>query len=805
MPLPPGTGDRLGAITAAVEAGRSPGYVRVRTVEPVALWSRRWQDIFTKLQASGCSLDLQEPLRPRAPPTSDLGRVQQQLLLGGEFVPPRGDGSIVFLRGETVWETAQATAGLLRAWEQDRGGRTVIIRNGNALPLDLALEGAGLSTQGMRGSSRLRPLLQVLPLALELAFEPKDPYRILELLALPEGPFRGIVANQLADALAEMPGLGSESWQAAKTVAAELICKGMLSDGKAEADATLAIDKAMQRVAEWIEAPGHPQAAAPRGVLLAVVERVMKWIKGRINSAPEAISDNHADAQDHDESLFGIAYGQAAALAETLTADPRATLGLVQVRQLVEAVVGSGGSIHLRDERAGRIDHVDRAAALLRPRGTVLWWSCTSEAAEAPRPLPFSRAERAALGAAGVQLGDARAHMAETAGAWRRVALAATDRLVLVAPRVECGEAVAVHPFWDELTARMGGERRDLSRVNLGAHDLLHGRSPLVGCAVDTEETAETSLPPGRPEWRLTPQHLARGDRASASSLEMFLGCPLRWTMHYRAGLRPGSLAALPEDYNLYGTLGHRLVELLHRGGAFKLGGDALRTRCLATLDDMLPREGATLLLPGRAVELAQVRAQLATAVLRLADLLLRSKLEIVDVEKEERIDWRGRALEGHLDLLLRNRDKEDVVLDLKWGRTTYANKLKDGTAVQLAVYAYLRKSAAKSRTFPAVAYFSLSRGLSLATDDKTFDRTQVFAGDNAETTWRRTEVTLKLIERHLDEGRVAVAGVPGAPPVVQACGGDLESQEHLVLAPDAACVYCEFDPVCGRRWEGQR
>ena len=177
----------------------------------------------------------------------------------------------------------------------NRNGRTVVIRNGDGLPLDLALARAGLPTQGIRSPSRLRPLLQVLPLALELAFEPKDPYRVLELIALPQGPFRGIVADQLADALAEMPGLGSEAWQAAKAKAADLIRKGVLSRdspvgtkvGATEADATLAIEKAMRRVAEWIEAPGHPQAAAPRDALLAVVERVRKWLQGRIIGAQQ--------------------------------------------------------------------------------------------------------------------------------------------------------------------------------------------------------------------------------------------------------------------------------------------------------------------------------------------------------------------------------------------------------------------------------------------------------------------------------------------------------------------------------------
>jgi RecB family exonuclease len=437
----------------------------------------------------------------------------------------------------------------------------------------------------------------------------------------------------------------------------------------------------------------------------------------------------------------------------------------------------------------------------------VLWWNCTAESAEVPPPLPFSRAERASLAGAGIELADGRAQMAETAAAWRRAVLAATHRIVLVAPRFRCGETVAVHPFWDELGARMGAQRRDLARVTIDARDVLHGRSPLIAASIATREAPATSLPPSRAEWLLPATHLARGDRASASSIETFLGCPLRWTLHYRAGLRSGSLAVLPEDRRLYGTLAHRLVDLLHQGGAFKLERGALRARTLATLDDVLPKEGATLLLPGRRGELAQLREQLATAVVRLADLLDRSKLEIVEVEKEERIDWQGRALEGYLDVLLRNRAGEDVVLDLKWGRTSYADKLKDGTAVQLAVYAYLRKRAtgAKRPAFPAVAYFSLSRGICLATDNKTFEGALVFPGDDAEGTWKRTEVTLKLIEQHLDEGRISVAGVSGALPVVEACGGNVDPQKQLVLAPDAACQYCEFDPVCGRRWEAQR
>ena len=124
-PLPPGVGDRLRTVAAALEAGGNPGYVRIRTVEPIALWSRRWQKVFAKLMEGGCRLEPLEVIQSHAPPRSDLGRMQRHLLSGGDFVPPEGDGTLVFLRGETVWETAHATANLLRTWqrEQERAHR----------------------------------------------------------------------------------------------------------------------------------------------------------------------------------------------------------------------------------------------------------------------------------------------------------------------------------------------------------------------------------------------------------------------------------------------------------------------------------------------------------------------------------------------------------------------------------------------------------------------------------------------------------------------------------------------------------
>ncbi len=760
-PLPPSFGDRLRTVAEMLARAKSSIYARLRLVEPEALWSSRWREVFARLRGAGCAVEKLEFVPALAPPSSDLGRMQQYVLEGrAEPVRLEGDGSLLFVRGETTWETAHAVAALARMWSDS----TVIIRQADAAPLDFALQRAGLATLGTTSASRLRPLLQVLPLALELAFDPKDPYRVLELLALPDGPFRGRVGARLADALADMPGIGSPRW----------------NEEKAKLDG----ERRLARVAEWIEAPGHPQSGAPREALLAVVRRVEAWLQGRM-----AIDAN----EDESGALLGVAYAQTRALEEALIAEPRAQLGLVQLRQLIETTAGAGAAVAVHAEQAGRIDRVTRPAALLSERETVIWWGCTARSAETPAPAPFTRTERDTLAAANVVLVDPRAQMAEAAAAWRRSLLAARQRLILAAPRRELGEELAVHPFWDELQARTGGDRGALALVTRDARAILAGS---LG-SVATVELKPGRLPEPRASWRAPAAHLTHSGRASATSIETLLGCPLRWVLEYRTGLHRGGLVSIPADRLLYGRLGHRLVQSLHQQSAFKLENFALRTLALKTLDEILPTEGATLLLPGRRGEREQVRNQLADAAVRLCAALHRADLELVEVEKTETVAWRGRDLIGRLDVLLVNRERRDVVLDLKWGQSTYSKKLQSGTAIQLAVYAYLRKQSLGASAFPAVGYFSLSTGKLLTTDGAFAANT--IDGDDIASTWSRADATVALVEAKLATGEIPVALAPAS--VIEACGAARGDRRHLALAADAACRYCDHDAICGLRW----
>ena len=69
-----------------------------------------------------------------------------------------------------------------------------------------------------------------------LAFEPKDPFRLLELLLMNEGPLQGLVGRKLATALAERTGFGP-LWQSAKADIAESIRKRF--QAQADADGSI--------------------------------------------------------------------------------------------------------------------------------------------------------------------------------------------------------------------------------------------------------------------------------------------------------------------------------------------------------------------------------------------------------------------------------------------------------------------------------------------------------------------------------------------------------------------------------------
>jgi ATP-dependent helicase/nuclease subunit B len=774
--LPTGDADRVAAIGAELSRRSTRLYAEVALVEPSESWSTCWREVFHALERAGTRLKRGAPLLPGAPEDTDLGRMQHALASGSAQAPVElsGDGSFAVLTAETSWHAAQAVAALLARLPAED---TAVIREHDASALDHALGSAGLRTLGLRSTSAWRSALQVLPLALELSFEPKDPYRVLELLTLPLGPFSGFVGHALARALAESPGIGSPSWEAVK----EYVRSKRPPERAGEP---------LARIEAWLEAPAvEAGTAAPIPTLLTVLDRVRDWLVARIQASP-------------DDSLLLAAAQQAAGLRTALQSDPRPTLTLVQVRKLAESVLASGTAAELLRERAGRVALVDSASGLRRPYVNVVWWPFTA-AANGVAVLPWRRHELTALAAANLRFPDPGRRLSEQAAAARSAFLCAKERLVLVLPRDHAGQPLPHHPLWDELLASARLDEAALDRVTVSAVELTDPDSTSVLRDRPFLSTRfPVDLPGGHSEWVVPAEHITTIDRFSPASLEALLGCSLEWALRYRAGAHPGG-HTLPPLYLLNGSLGHRLVELLHAGGAFDLEEESLRRRAEADLATLFRKEGAVLLRPGMTFERGQLEQQLLGAAVELSRLLRGAGLRIVAVEKSLEIAWHGGKLEGRLDLLVVSPNGEHAIIDMKGGMSIYRDLLRAGRALQLALYAFAHSVEHEHDGWPDAGYFSLKQGKLFGPPSRVLPHAEVVPGPPLSDTWRRVERSVARALPLARQGRFFATGVRGAPSPLQTLGvPEAEADAHFALPSGARCQYCRYDALCGRRWE---
>jgi len=783
--LPSGYVDRLATVERTLGDWRTRLYSEVVIAEPDELWPSRWRAIFRTFERIGTRLTYQEPSFSGARADSDLGRVQAALSAGRSTAPVtlRGDGSLVLLTAETSWEAAHTAVAIL---DNLVATRTVVIRESDVSALDNAFSSHGSRTQGWRSTSPWRAALQVMPLALELAFEPKDPQRVLELLTLPVGPFLGFSGRRLAEALTQSPGIGSPSWEEAKI----RLAKGADQYDESGPSNTERGKLLLTRIADWLEEPGDDAVSgAPKAVLLKVLDRVRAWLISRIPTAP-------------DDAMLLTATRHAGVLRAALESDPRPTLSLVEVRRLAESVLESGAAMPLIGECAGRIAHVDRAGNLRVPRDNVMWWSFVANA-RSHVGLAWRRQEIAALLRTGLSFPDPKKRLADRALSWRQAVLAATERVVLIAPQWCAGERTAVHPLWDEVGAATQADEMTLARVTLNARELRNPSNvtTLLKCPSLRARTP-VALPGGYGQWRVPLGTVAPIEHFSAASLNALLGCPLQWGLQYRAGLNSGG-HALPPLFMLNGSLGHRLVEVLYAEGAFDLPQARLQERAEAELDQLFQREGAILLRAGMAFERAQLRRQLVDSMLELSRSLSRAGLRIVAVEKPIDVTWGGVKLVGRIDLLVVNQDGVQAIVDVKWGWSSYRELLRSGHALQLAVYAFSHSTELGDRAIPEAGYFSLKQQKLFGLPSRLLPNAEEIGGPSLAETWNKIERSVEKAKRLAVSGGFPATGVRQSLPLLTSLAiPESEHDHHFGLPAEASCQYCGFDAICGRRWE---
>lgn len=806
LPVPPSNADRALSVAAALNhrTGQrlQPIYAALTLADDEATWPECWRRVFQELRRTGTELDILPQLAPQASPDTDLGKIQRALWnapSAAGSVQLVGDGSFVRVTAETSVEAARATAALVATLTEPN---TVVMREREAAVFDHALVGHGIPSQGLHSSSPWRAALQVLPLALELAFEPKDPQRVLELLNLAQGPFAGAVARYLTRALQRSPGVGGRAWLEAKAKLATLI-----EETKDDAKLPPAQLTQQLELAElWLETRGADAIrGATKEALRSVATRVRAWLLEQVIRRPL-------------DSILRVGVQHCDDLIQALALEHRDPVDLVHVRRLSEFVMSGGAPFEQTPEEIGRLPCVGSARALYTPAVNVVWWMFT-HSYEHALGSPWRAKERAALAAAHIERPNLELQLAKRAAAFRRTVCGAQHRLILVSPRTAAGQTCASHPLWDELVAKVPLTAAAQAAITCSSDELLHfgdRRDDRQAVAVPLESIVPLSLPAAHPQWNVNLPSTTTSLRHSASSLSSLLGCPLQWALTYLAGLKSEE-QALTSQHLLFGSLGHRLVEVLHEAGLFTVDAATFRKRASEEFDILVAREGAVLLRPGKAHELSQLNRQLVDAACTLRELLTDHGLVIHSVEAAFDVPWRDGQLFGRWDILAGAPNGQQLVIDVKWGNAKYRTLLEEGNALQLATYRQALRgqpSADQALQSPTLqpnderivaAYYSLSVGRLFGVAPN-LDGVELLPGENLSDTWQRANRTLPLVEDAVSRGQLHVSGVTRAAPLLATLEvAESEWEQHYATKPDDACQYCRYDNLCGRRWEAFR
>jgi hypothetical protein len=303
-----------------------------------------------------------------------------------------------------------------------------------------------------------------------------------------------------------------------------------------------------------------------------------------------------------------------------------------------------------------------------------------------------------------------------------------------------------------------------------------------------------------RPLWNIPRSLLSDRETVSASELQDRLACPLKWTLHYPAKIRPGSMAALPDAHRLKGTFCHGIFERIFGGGGALPSLDTAVAQVLAAFDERLPLDAAPLAQPNKHLERQRLRGQIENATRIFVSTLAGGGYRIVGIEVQLAGNAFGKPLNGWIDCVAQRADGEEAIIDFKYGgRSKYHALIAEGRAVQLATYAYGRTTAGGA--FPAVAYLVLSDGLLFTPSGSPLQGDAQRAIINApaiQTVWRKFSDAIEVAGDWLTSG----APVPARP--LQDASEWPEGAEMVLktgLKPaevQEVCRYCDFTLICG-------
>ncbi len=194
----PSIGERLACVLKELDR-RKPPIGRVWLMDAPEAFPERWREVLSRLPVERAPAE-------EAAGAGFLGKLQSALkhaATGGkpEKLAWEDDGTVRIVQGETRF-----VAGAWLACLIGETTPTLLVSTVENARLDGSLANAGRARHGLKEVSAFRPTLQVLPLTLEILWEPLNFYGLIQFLTHPVSPIPGFARRKLAAKVADKPG-----------------------------------------------------------------------------------------------------------------------------------------------------------------------------------------------------------------------------------------------------------------------------------------------------------------------------------------------------------------------------------------------------------------------------------------------------------------------------------------------------------------------------------------------------------------------------------------------------------------------
>ncbi len=625
--------------------------IHVLLNEPIEIMPIQYQRLFKALSTERCSEIEAQVMHQTETNLSDFQAFIQGRTKGKKML--KSDQSILIFESKRDTDLAVALSKYLN---QNPNQQYQILLQERNKTLENALVAEGIARLGVSVQSVAHPLTQILKLLPNFLYYPLDPKLVLSFLSQNFKPLNNRLANYLAKALANIPGVHSEEWNR------------QLSEfwSKNEEYFKFKDPEAIKRQYDFLfnRKTYQYQESIPKEEIILMYKYLLSWLQE--NQEIQKYNSSKTLMKQTEQLIDYFTYSS---IQYFYRIDIERTIKLIFQPNAVhqgDIEVGSSpvfhhfGQFYQAHETLVFADFVNRSQVVLPQK-----WNKHERAYFQSKQLEFETPQRQ---------NKLKIHHRNRPILWT------THQLILALPSTVNGDEVVENDMMGDLRACFSDYKKMIINVDqLQTSDFVK-KDPIEVATIE-----KTS-----PIVAFDALKSFQRKQESPTALEDLMFYPHNYAFRYAAKLSNSPINSVLQTNRMKGNLAHKCIELALAQDFEAWSNKNCYDFVEKTMYQLLETEGVPLLLYGNQPDKESFIGILKNSVWYLVSCLRNNNWKLVSTEKSARNTLFGKTVEGRIDLLLQ-RGNELAVVDFKWGGITrFRDKLKNSMAIQLALYAAL-------------------------------------------------------------------------------------------------------------------